>query len=234
MALLYTFHFYLHALCVRHASGAKCLYQKTGNQFDSTMFLDTLYSHFNQTYGPSSRLFFDATPVDTPGYRNRFTILPFVLLTLGCVVASAAWTALLLKGRLTPRSQRRIWISTVVALLVAGVLFIAATSAMTLIVPNVHGEIDEYFKYEYRPNTVDSGWSLFAALWSAAASQCLAGIIHWILVAVRGSPDQHGEPISPPSHRDSDDEDDGLPIYARCKSHQRKGRSEAAMPGGEG
>lgn len=234
MALLYTFHFYLHALCVRHASGAECWYQKTGNQFDSTMILDSVQSHFNQTYG-TSRLFFDATTVDRPGYRNRFTILPFVLLALGCVVASAAWTALLLKGRLTLRSQRRIWISTVVALLVAGVLFIAATAAMALIVPNVHREIDANFEYKYRSNTVDSGWSFFAALWSAAASQCLAGIIHWILVAVRGSPDRHGGPISPPpSHRGSDDEDDGLPIYARCESRQHKCRSEAAVSGGEG
>lgn len=191
------------------------------------MLLNRVQSHFNQTYGPS-RLFFDETTVDTPGYHNRFTILPFVLLTLGCVVASAAWTVLLSRGGFAPRCQRKIWVCTVVALLAAGVLFTAAAVAVSLNVPHVHREID--LRYErYGPDLVNTGWSFVAALWSAAVSQCLAGIAHWVLVAVRRSEDRDVGPISPANHLGSDDEDDGLPIYARCKppTQRSKGGNHA-------
>lgn len=231
MALLYTFHFYLHALCIRHASGAECLYRQTGNPLDSTLLLNRVQGHFNQTYGPS-RLFFDETRVDKPGYRNRFMVPPFVLLTLGCVVASAAWAAQLSRSIFTPRCQRKIRVCTVVALLAAGVLLIAAAAVVDLTVPDVHREIDSNFG-SYHSNLVNPGWSFPAAIWSAAVSQCLAGIVHWVLVVVSRSVDRDVEPISPPSHQGSDDEDEGLPIYTRCKSHLRKDRREAAISGGK-
>ncbi|KAK8082981.1 hypothetical protein PG996_001762 [Apiospora saccharicola] len=189
MNLLYTFYFYLNALCVRNANGASCLYRKIGHSFDDKLIDLELHSHFNETYQANvSDGAFSFRHGD--GIRRKgITFIPFVLLITGLVISLLSWVFIAMSERAQqPGLQKALRISSVGAQMVPGVLFWATAILL-------RADAEDAYKTMEKAGVENegTGWGFFAAVFCAAVAQILAATIQWTWAYLRPSLDKDGQ-----------------------------------------